>query len=276
MKAGALILVAVFGIVMLYGAIEFPQWGDPDSPACCHVSPYYIETSIKDTSVPNIVTAVLADYRGYDTMFETIVIFTAGMACILLLRTFRHGQTQTRVYRHIATGITLRIERGGKIPDQSTDFERIDSAWVPDDLIIKTTCRMIVPFIQVFALYVVAHGHHSPGGGFQGGVIFGAAVILFAIGFNLRAAIRRMGESMIVTLSGIGVTLYAFTGLLCLFLGANFLDYSALATILGVDGVSARSYGILIVEVGVGISVMAVMVTLYYNLSSVGRQDEGL
>ena len=63
-----------------------PKWADPHSPASTHVSPYYLRHSIKDTATPNVVTAVLADYRGYDTLGEVTVVFTAGMACILLLR----------------------------------------------------------------------------------------------------------------------------------------------------------------------------------------------
>ena len=73
-----------------------------------------------------------------------------------------------------------------------------------------------------------------------------------------------------------GVLIYTGTGVLCLLLGGNFLDYAQLAGFLGVDPVMARSHGILIVEIGVGLAVMAVMVMLYYNLSSDGRHDEGL
>jgi multicomponent Na+:H+ antiporter subunit B len=276
LKVVGLILVVILGSVMIYGSLDFPPWGDPMSPASSHVSPYYIEKAVEDTLVPNLVTAILADYRGYDTMFETIVIFTAGIACIFLLRTFQHKESENRLYRHIPTGITLRIEKKGRFPENSVIFERIDSVWVPHDLIVKTTCRLIVPFIQIFALYVIAHGHHSPGGGFQGGVILGAAMIIYSIAFNLRSAIRRMGERSTVMLSALGVFIYAGTGVLCMLLGLNFLDYSALAHVLGVDPVTARSHGILIVEIGVGIAVMAVMVTLYYNLASAGRHDEGL
>ena len=77
-------------------------------------------------------------------------------------------------------------------------------------------------------------------------------------------------------LSTLGVFIYAGTGALCMLIGMNYLDYSALAAILGVDPVTARSHGILIVEIGVGIAVMSVMVTLYYNLASTGKHDEGL
>ncbi len=276
MKTIGLILIAILGGLLIYCSLDFPLWGDPHAPASTHVSPYYIEHTLEDTSVPNIVTSVLADYRGYDTMFETIVIFTAGIACIFILRTFKSIEPESRLYRHIPTGITLRIEKGGKFPEDSRDFERLDTAWIPYDLIVKTTCRMIMPFIQIFALYVIAHGHHSPGGGFQGGVILGASMILFAIAFDLRTALKRMSERFTAFLCTLGVFIYACTGALCMLYDANYLDYSALSNLLGVDPVSARSHGILMVEVGVGIAVMAVMVILYYNLASAGEQDEGL
>lgn len=71
--------------VLLYTAGELPPVGDPQSAPATHVSPRYIEHSHAETGAPNFVTAVLADYRGYDTLGETTVIFTAGLACILIL-----------------------------------------------------------------------------------------------------------------------------------------------------------------------------------------------
>lgn len=263
------------GGFLIYVALDFPDWGDPGSPASINLSPYYIEHTMSDTNVPNVVTSVLADYRGYDTMFETIVIFAAGIVCIFLLRHFKKAAPESRMYRHIPTGITLRIEEGGKIPE-SDHFDRIDSVWVPYDLIVRTTCRMIIPFIQVFALYVIAHGHHSPGGGFQGGVIMGASFVLLAIGFDLRSAIKQIREKVTVFLCVLGVFIYVGTGILCIFLGSDFLNYAALQAIFDTDPAMSRSYGILIVEIGVGITVMATMIILYYNLASAGKHDEGL
>lgn len=263
-------------IVLIYGTSDFSAWGDPDSPPNSHLSTYYIERAMADTSVPNVVTAVLADYRGFDTMFETAVIFSAGLACFFLLRLPKHDAPEAAIFRHMPTGITLRIEKGGQLPRESDEFQRIDSQWVPYDLVIEVTSRILVPFIQLFALYVVAHGHHSPGGGFQGGVIFGAAIILYAISNTLRQTIRRFHEKLSAVLCTIGVMLYAGTGIFCMLAGGNFLDYSALNSFLGVDTVTARSHGILIVEIGVGLSVAMVMIWIYYNLSSAGKQDEGL
>ncbi len=86
MKTLALLATAITGAILLYGTQDFPSWGDPQAPASVHLSPHYISNAVKETHVPNIVTAVLGDYRGYDTMFETIVIFCAGMAVVAVLR----------------------------------------------------------------------------------------------------------------------------------------------------------------------------------------------
>ncbi|HBF42579.1 MAG TPA: sodium:proton antiporter [Desulfobacteraceae bacterium] len=276
MKAIGLIIALLTGGLLIYATVDFPAYGDPKSAASTHVSPRYIEKSMEETDVPNVVTSVLADYRGYDTMFETTVIFSAGVVCFILLRIFRPEEPEERFYRHTLTGMILTVKETKTMPSRLEEFERIDTIWTPHDLIIKTLCRFLVPFIQLFALYVIAHGHHSPGGGFQGGVMLGASFIVLAMSHDLRTATQRMGEKINALLCASGVFIYAGTGALCLLLGANFLDYKALASVLHVDSVMARSYGIFIVEIGVGIAVMATMIRIYNNVSSKGRYDEGL
>ncbi len=92
MKVIALIAALMTGALLIYGTEEMPDWGDPNSPASSHVSPKYIQEAIEKTATPNMVTAVLADYRSYDTMGETVVVFTAGIGCILMLRKKRKGE----------------------------------------------------------------------------------------------------------------------------------------------------------------------------------------
>ena len=86
MKFLSFLITLLTGAVLVYGTIDMPAYGDPDSPTSRHVSPRYIEKTEEETATPNMVTSVLADYRGYDTMGETTVIFTAGISCIFLLR----------------------------------------------------------------------------------------------------------------------------------------------------------------------------------------------
>ncbi|MCK5310776.1 MAG: Na(+)/H(+) antiporter subunit B [Desulfobacteraceae bacterium] len=274
MRFIAFIIVLLCGGLLLYATADFPAWGDPNSPANSYLSPHFIEKSMDETGVPNLVTAVLADYRGFDTMFETAVVFCAGLACFLLLRNFK--KKEENFYRHIPTGVIIQFKKGDKTLPVGKEFEHMDTEWVPHDIIIKTVCRILIPFIQIYALYVVAHGDFSPGGGFQGGVIFGSSLILYAIAYNLRALVERVKERILGLFSAIGVLIYAGIGVVCMALGGNFLDYEQLTKILPVDPGHIRAYGMLGVEIGVGITVMAAMVIIYVNIVSVGRHDEGL
>jgi len=139
-----------------------------------------------------------------------------------------------------------------------------------DDVIVKTLSRLLIPFMQIYALYVIAHGHYSPGGGFQGGVILGASIILLVITYGLDNTLRRMTERLNTILCSAGVLIYGGIGLLCLILGGNYLDYAELDQILHVGVAQARSLGILGVEVGVGLTVMAGMISIFFDISTGG------
>jgi len=94
LKVFCLLVAILTGALMIYGVADMPDWGDPNSPASLHVSPRYIEKAMEETTVPNMVTAVLADYRGFDTLGEETVILTAGLVCFLLLRRRRKTNDQ--------------------------------------------------------------------------------------------------------------------------------------------------------------------------------------
>lgn len=274
MKLLGFIIVCLTGGLLLYGTADLPDWGDPNSPASLHLSNYYIEHAVEETQVPNLVTAVLADYRGFDTMFETAVVFTAGLACFLLLRDFR--SKRDHYYRHVPTGVVLHFKDGKQLKKRDSEFEDVDKDWVPSDIIIQTVCRILIPFIQIYALYVVAHGDYSPGGGFQGGVIFGSSFILLAISYNLKTLMKRVTEKFLGIFSATGVLIYVGIGAIAMVMGGNFLDYSKLAPLVPMDPGHIRALGMLGVEIGVGIAVTAVMAIIYINIVSEGRHDEGL
>ena len=82
----ALVGLPIVALLLLYGAADLPAFGDPASPASTHISPVYLENTVAETRTPNVVTAILMDYRSLDTLVETIVIFSAGIACALILR----------------------------------------------------------------------------------------------------------------------------------------------------------------------------------------------
>ena len=145
---------------------------------------------------------------------------------------------------------------------------------VTDDIIIRTVARVLVPFIQLYALYVIMHGHHSPGGGFQGGVILGASFILYLLTHGIEEAKLKMSEMKAGLFSSLGLLIYSGIGLLCIILGSNYLDYGKLSTLLKVIPAQARSLGILGVEIGVGIGVMAVMFSIFFDISTGGILPE--
>ena len=120
--------------------------------------------------------------------------------------------------------------------------------------ILRVVTRFLIPLIMLFALYIQFHGEYSPGGGFQAGVIFAAAWILFALVFGLDEALA------VIPLASIGVLLYAAIGLLGVILGGRFLDYTPL--IPGAPQ-GAQQAGIVLVELGVGITVAAVVMMVY-------------
>ena len=95
-----LFIMLLFAALMLYATAGLPGHADPQAPANVHVSPTYLEDSVEDTHTPNVVTAVLADYRGYDTLGEAIVIFTAGLACVLILMKRKANDKTTLSKRH--------------------------------------------------------------------------------------------------------------------------------------------------------------------------------
>jgi multicomponent Na+:H+ antiporter subunit B len=129
-----------------------------------------------------------------------------------------------------------------------------------ESIIIKTISRILLPFIQIFALYVIMHGHSSPGGGFQGGVILGTSFILLSLSFGIDEIKKRFTERLLTIHTSLGVFIYSGIGILCLILGANYLDYGVLPIM------EPRAMGMLGVEIGVGITVMAVMVSIFYDL----------
>jgi multicomponent Na+:H+ antiporter subunit B len=131
---------------------------------------------------------------------------------------------------------------------------------VRHNLILKIIAKFIVPVILLFALYVQFHGDFGPGGGFQAGVIFSAAFILYTLVFGLDSAERIIPTWLLRTLASLGVLLYTGTGFATLLRGGGFLDYSVLAG----TPVAGQHLGILLIEMGVGITVAAVMLLIFF------------
>lgn len=126
--------------------------------------------------------------------------------------------------------------------------------------ILRETSHLLIPAILLFALYVQFHGDYGPGGGFQAGVIFASGIILYALLHGIKKAEKVISLTLAKTLAAIGLLLYAGTGLLGIFLGGNYLDYNVLAH----EPTHGQHWGIFFIELGVGITVATVMISIFY------------
>ncbi len=133
--------------------------------------------------------------------------------------------------------------------------------------ILRVTSKILIPYIFLFALYVQFHGDFSPGGGFQAGVIFASGIILYTLIFGLDRAFRVFRPRLFEILMALGVCIYGGVGVVALLSGGKFLDYGTLAH----DPVHGQHLGILLVELGVGITVTAAMVTIFFAFLNRGR-----
>jgi multicomponent Na+:H+ antiporter subunit B len=136
------------------------------------------------------------------------------------------------------------------------------------NLILIFIAKFLIPVIVLFALYVQFHGDYGPGGGFQAGVIFSVAFILYALVFGLTTAERVLPRGVLRIFASLGVLIYAGTGFATLLLDGSFLDYSVLAE----NPTAGQHIGILVIELGVGITVASVMLIIFFAFA--GREQD--
>ena len=233
-----LLVVGVTGAALVYAVLDAPLLGDPSAPVHQHVTPRYIEQGEAEVGMPNLVTAVLASYRGYDTFGETVVIFTAGLAVLLLLG--------IREDPRMRPGVSA----------------------IGDQVVLRSVVKVLLPLILLFGLYVQFHGDFGAGGGFQAGVIFATAFVLYDLVFGDGSARAVVPPGWLHRLAAIGVLIYGSVGVYSLLSGRPFLDYSVLAH----DPVHGQHLGVLLVELGVGIAVFSVVLLIFYAFAGRGRR----
>jgi multicomponent Na+:H+ antiporter subunit B len=237
----SLAVVAAATLVVIYATFDKPRFGDPDAPVQQHVAPWYLEKTPEYIDVPNVVTAVLASFRGYDTLGEVFVVFTAGIGVLFLLSAHTGGAGQRR---QEASGIGLR-----------------------EHLIPRVVGRLLVPFILLFGLYVQFHGDFGPGGGFQAGALIAAAFILYALVEGEDRTLAALPQTWLMALMVGGALLYGGVGLAGILLGSNFLDYS----VLSADPVAGQHLGIILIEAGVGMTVTGVLLSIFHAFAARDR-----
>lgn len=250
------VLAVVVGAVLVYAASGLPNYGDPAAPANSHVGRAYLEETYHDIGAPNVVTAVLASYRGFDTLGETTVIFAACIGVALML------------------GFGPRATLAPQ-PEVTND----------QHVVLRVTAKLLIPLIVLYAFYVQFHGDLGAGGGFQAGVIMAVAVILHALVFGLRATMAAVPVRVARSVAALGVVVYAGVGVICILNGGGFLDYDYLfsprveamipANLLGDPTHEhhwGQHFGILFIEIGVLLTVSSTIVTMFYGFA--GRTVE--
>ena len=134
-----------------------------------------------------------------------------------------------------------------------------------DSPLVRTLGRILIPVIQLYSLYVIFHAQYSPGGGFVGGVLFGTSLILTILIFGADHS-RGFIQRIVCRSDGLGLIVFAGIGIICIFGGQAFLDYSALPA-AGMDPAARRAIGIVGTQVGVAMDVTVVAVSIFINLS---------
>lgn len=239
----ALGVVTVTTLIVIYATFDKPRFGDPAAPVHQHVAPWYLERTPEAIDIPNVVTAVLASFRGYDTLGEVFVVLTAGIGVLFLL------------------GAKPRRRSG---PQRITAHER--GQGLRHYLIPRVVGRLLIPFILLFGLYVQFHGEYGPGGGFQAGAIVAAAVILYALLEGEAQVLRVLPRRLLTGLIAGGALLYGAVGVAGMLLGGSFLDYSVLAD----NPITGQHIGILLIEAGVGITVTGVLISVFHAFAARG------
>ena len=139
-------------------------------------------------------------------------------------------------------------------------------------LIVTMVSRLIARLIQIFALYVIFHGHYSPGGGFQGGALLAASILLMRMTEGNAASQRNFKSQRAVSLGAAGALIFAGVGIVTMLGGGNFLDYEH-TRLLNLEPAKMRSLDILIIEIGVGLGVMSILVSIFDNLAHGGHDE---
>ena len=239
----ALIIIIIAALVLIYATFDTPLFGDPNAPLHQHVAPWYLDKTAEAIDIPNVVTAVLGSFRGYDTLGEVFVVFTAGIGVLFLLGTLPGPFAQSNPYK-------------------STDPKGLRHYLIP-----RIVGRSLIPFILLFGLYIQFHGEYGPGGGFQAGALIAAAIILYALLEGEDRALKVIPHSVLIWLIACGALLYGLVGFLGIFFGSNFLDYSVLSS----NPVKGQQMGLMLIEAGVGITVTGVLLSIFHAFAARGK-----
>ncbi len=230
------ICLSLIGILLI--TVSFlPEYGNPNNPVNNEVSERYIEKGLEETGAVNIVSGMILDYRAFDTLGESHVLFTAAAAVTMLMKKDKKGK-----------------EENGKFSPKR-------------DPIVKSVAQLIIPFLMVFGIYLMLNGHISPGGGFSAGAVMGASLILYSSAFGYKKINKVITEKLIKTVTFCSLIFYSFAKCYSFFTGANHIP-SGIP--LGQPGAILSSGLILPLNIAVGLVVTCTMYS-FYSLFSKGE-----
>ena len=227
----AVMLCAVMIGFLLLTVANLPSFGSADAPAHNEVMERYVEKGMEETGAVNVVAGVILDYRAFDTLGESHVLYTAATAVFILLLSLK-GDAEP--------------EREKKI--------------MQTDPLLRSTSRIVVPLVIVYGIYVIFNGHLGPGGGFAGGSVIGGGLILYAITFGFEPLDKFLNLRSYRIIVLCALCFYSFAKCYSFFCGANHLE-----TIFS-PGTPGRIFSaglILPLNVAVGIVVACTMYGFY-------------
>ena len=237
-----LICVTMIALLM-YTVTTLPSFGSPDHPINSEVSARYIEKGLQETGAVNIVTGMILDYRAFDTLGESTVLFTAAMVVLFLLR------------------LDSGSEKYSQLARSMKEAPHADNFYEPrHDAILQMTAKILTPIVILLGIYVVLNGHLSPGGGFSGGAIMGAGLIIYVTAFGFADIRRFFTYKTYQRVVLCALLTYAASKCYSFYTGANGI-HSIIP--LGTPGAILSSGLILVLNICVGFIVTCTMYAFY-------------
>ena len=237
----AVLLCAVMIGTLLWMVQFLPPFGEPDNPVNNEVSARYIENGVEETGAVNFVTGMILDYRAFDTFGESCVLFIATICVQILLRLDPDEKNPDNVRRRKEAATDRLLEP-------------------KNDIILQKVSVVLVPLLFIFGIYIILNGHLSPGGGFSGGAVIGAGLILYLCAFGYEKTEKFFTIKTFRIISLAALITYCLAKSYSFYTGANHLESHIP---LGTPGAILSSGLILVLNICVGSVVSCTMYAFY-------------